>query len=919
MAIEQIDSFLTDGAIANFELIKGAASDLRAVGAAIVDVNGKIQASEQKRAKTTTELKDNLRGLDEETKNLLKLGLEYQYQISETAKREAVLRNQIAEARKANKEYAESIKETTDAYKKLEIEHRKLEIQAKQIGALYGAQSKQFKDAASAANEYGKKLKDIDAGLGNYRRNVGNYASGYSLLGNAIQQVGRELPNFAQSFEIGVRSLSNQIGQLQDGVAQVIATNKELIAQGLPTTSVFKTIVKQIFSLQTALLVGVTLLIAYSKEIGEWGKALIKGRDSIDKLIASTETLNKAIQSTEYKDAVKDIQELTTNIDLARQGFLKKEDVLKQYNETLGKSLGQVSSLDEAEKAMIERGSAYIQITLAKAAAQLALEDAAKKAYEAELERRKKLEEFSSLTDFGRTSQSSSSGGFGGGVLGLPSTTVDEKAVTQDREKRKKKAVDLLEKEKNTFQDIAKQFQKDAASLAKENSIAFFPTETNVKDHKKNINDYTKDIENFQQTLKELAKKFREGSADDFNFQDANSTIQFLQDFIQTRLQSQTNAALSENERLLLEKVQEIDTELNSQLVKIYDKQIRGGYKSQEEYQKAITDVTKKYAIERLQIQVQSIEADLSLLEPASKEYKKYYDNLIKLQKELAGLQAGQSGSGEPKWVENLKKWLGRWAEVISMAESLALEAANAVDAMYQARLDKLDKESETLKENSEKEIESINRQALTAEERERRIQIARAKTDAQEQQIEARRKQVLLQQAKFNRAVTIGEIIANTAKAVVVALTEGDPYTKGIRAALAGALGAAQIARVAATPLPSYAEGTLDHVGGKARVGEAGPELVITPDGKLRKVTQETILDLPKHSKVFNEDQLNSMGISWPKFNDLKSDYNFERLEDVFEKGINKLDRTLRRKNWNPNISFYGNDDWKRKHTRGK
>ena len=68
------------------------------------------------------------------------------------------------------------------------------------------------------------------------------------------------------------------------------------------------------------------------------------------------------------------------NIELAKQGFLKKKDVVDQFNQSIGKTVGEVKSLEEAEKSLAKNAEAYIQMTLYKAAANLALQEAAQKA-----------------------------------------------------------------------------------------------------------------------------------------------------------------------------------------------------------------------------------------------------------------------------------------------------------------------------------------------------------------------------------------------------------------------------------------------------------------------------------------------------------------------------------------------------------
>lgn len=92
-----------------------------------------------------------------------------------------------------------------------------------------------------------------------------------------------------------------------------------------------------------------------------------------------------AFSSNEFKGAVQNVQELTINIDLAKRGLVDKDAVVKQYNESIGKTTGAVTNLDEAEKGLVKNAANFIRFTLLKAAAQLSLQKAAEEAANAEL------------------------------------------------------------------------------------------------------------------------------------------------------------------------------------------------------------------------------------------------------------------------------------------------------------------------------------------------------------------------------------------------------------------------------------------------------------------------------------------------------------------------------------------------------
>lgn len=120
----------------------------------------------------------------------------------------------------------------------------------------------------SKVNEkYNGLLKGTDAIIGKNIRNVGNYGNSYNALGNSINQLSREAPAFANSINTGFMALSNNFPALFDAISGIREQNKLLVAEGKPTTSLFRQLVSGIFSWQTLLSVGVTLLTLYGGKL----------------------------------------------------------------------------------------------------------------------------------------------------------------------------------------------------------------------------------------------------------------------------------------------------------------------------------------------------------------------------------------------------------------------------------------------------------------------------------------------------------------------------------------------------------------------------------------------------------------------------------------------------------------------------
>lgn len=155
-----------------------------------------------------------------------------------------------------------------------------------------------------------KQLKDIndelatsEAAVGRYSRNVGNYASGFSPLNFQVQQLARELPSLTVSAQQFFLAISNNLPMLVDEMQRARVANEALKKAGETTVPVWKQMLKSIGSWQTMLVVGITLLTAYGKEIGQWVKELFKGKKAIDEVAITMEIANEKGEA--YKDAFK--------------------------------------------------------------------------------------------------------------------------------------------------------------------------------------------------------------------------------------------------------------------------------------------------------------------------------------------------------------------------------------------------------------------------------------------------------------------------------------------------------------------------------------------------------------------------------------------------------------------------------------
>lgn len=84
----------------------------------------------------------------------------------------------------------------------------------------------------------------------------------------------------------------------------------------------------------------------------------------------------------EYEHIVPNVEAMKTRVDLATQGFGDQKETLAAYNKEFGKTLGNATSLTQAESNLTAKGDAFIEITMKKALAMKILSNASKEAWE---------------------------------------------------------------------------------------------------------------------------------------------------------------------------------------------------------------------------------------------------------------------------------------------------------------------------------------------------------------------------------------------------------------------------------------------------------------------------------------------------------------------------------------------------------
>lgn len=227
-----------------------------------------------------------------------------------------------------------------------------------------------------------KELSAAEQASGRFQRNVGNYASAWNGLGFSVQQVARELPSLAINANTFFLAISNNLPILVDEIAkarkeyaafkaELAAGNKDVKA----VAPVWQQLTKSLISWQTALVVGLTLLSVYGKEIISWISSLGKTAKAIKNLYTVQRDLYN-VTSAGIEQSSKEITKLNSLYKIAtdvtkstkeRNNAVK--ELKKSYPEHLKNLSDEKIKNGEVSKAIKEQTSQIVANAKATAAA----------------------------------------------------------------------------------------------------------------------------------------------------------------------------------------------------------------------------------------------------------------------------------------------------------------------------------------------------------------------------------------------------------------------------------------------------------------------------------------------------------------------------------------------------------------------
>lgn len=348
---------------------------------------------------------------------------------------------------------------------------------------------------------------------------------------------------------------------------------------------------------------------------------------------------------------------------------------------------------------------------------------------------------------------------------------------------------------------------------------------------------------------------------------------------------------------------------------------------TQKEFAEREYLLTLDYVQKTNEAAIDALELELQADNLSAEDRKKIAEELQRLKAEFAQKEAEAEISAiekvakaDDKAHKDRMRSLQNWLQTAQQAIG---NIGDLIATVYDGQITKIEDEQDANDEAYDRDIERIEKQVeygvLSEEEAEIRKRAAKEKTEAKNRELEKKKQDLARKQAIWDKAISIAQAGIATALAITKALPNF------ILAAIVGAMGAIQVATIAATPIPSYAEGTKDgsHPGGKALVGDGGKHEVvmykgmawITPDAPM-------IVDLPTGAQVFPDvDDFGS--IDWDiqnsnhRFLDMHGapgnrttvvNNDFSRLESRIDKTNQLLEREFKKRRRDDNDRDFDN-----------
>ena len=380
---------------------------------------------------------------------------------------------QIREANQIAQLQATIANSAEGSYNRLSAQYALNKIRLNQMSAAEREAADSGKKLEAETNAIYQQMIKLQEATGNYRLSVGHYQKTWDGLGISISQVVRELPVAAVSLNTFFLGISNNIPIVVDEINRLRKQNELLAAEGKEQISVTKSVVKSLFSWNTALVVLLTVFSMYGKEIITWIDKTLAGRDAAKSFEDALEDLNSELgkgSTGAYGQQIAVLRRLSENWRDLGDNVKAQTQWIKDNEKEFSKLGITIDSINDANNAFVDNTESVVAAYKARAKAEAAL-NVVSQQYQKLLvaENKAELEKVREYGFFDKTINYFKAlwGGISGPDSDLSLGTRLKKQRQRNVESLQKDA-DALEKEVESYFNVWKFYEDQADALFKE-------------------------------------------------------------------------------------------------------------------------------------------------------------------------------------------------------------------------------------------------------------------------------------------------------------------------------------------------------------------------------------------------------------------------------------------------------------------
>lgn len=380
---------------------------------------------------------------------------------------------QIREANQVAQLQATIANSAEGSYNRLSAQYALNKIRLNQMSATEREAADSGKKLEAETNAIYQQMIKLQEATGNYRLSVGHYQKTWDGLGTSISQVVRELPAAAVSLNTFFLGISNNIPMVVDEINKLRKQNELLAAEGKEQIDVTKSIVKSLFSWNTALVVLLTVFSMYGKEIITWIDKTFAGRDAAKSFEDALEDLNDELgkgSTGSYGQQIAVLRRLSENWKDLGDNIKAQTQWIKDNEKEFSKLGITIDSINDANNAFVDNTESVVAAYKARAKAEAALNVVSQQYQKllvaenkAELEKVREYGFFDKTMDYLKA--------LWGGISGPDSDLSLETRLKKQRQRNVEslqKDADALEKEVESYFNVWKFYEDQADALFKE-------------------------------------------------------------------------------------------------------------------------------------------------------------------------------------------------------------------------------------------------------------------------------------------------------------------------------------------------------------------------------------------------------------------------------------------------------------------